>query len=555
MAFLNTIDGLLLKEMVLSGVMLLEKNKQAIDALNVFPVPDGDTGTNMSLTMMTTAKELRKSQSASAAEVSAVVARGALMGARGNSGVILSQLYRGFSQGLEGHDGVDAKTFAQALVKGSEAAYKAVMKPKEGTILTVARVIAEKAVQYAEEGGDLYGMMDNIIIWGEDILAKTTDMLPVLKQAGVVDAGGQGLLMIYRGYKAAVSGENVEDIAVLLGPEEKTEEPVALEGGAHIEFGYCTEFLVKHLKPGVQESHIDRLREKLADLGDSLLVVGDLTLVKVHVHTNNPGQALQLALKLGELDSIKIDNMRQQHRHLIMDDAAVAQVAQAEQELTLDQEDGLVAVCAGDGIATLFKDLGVSQIVQGGQTMNPSTEDILAAARRTNAKNVYILPNNSNIVLAAQQAAELSTEQAIHVIPSKTIPQGVAALVPYMPGGDPGENIARMTEAIGAVKSGSVTFAVRDSQVDGQPIQKDDVMGMAEGKLACVGKDVDEVALELAGKMMDGDTETVTLFYGDQVNQERADNLAQMISELHNDCDVDVIAGGQPLYYYLLSVE
>lgn len=556
MTFLSTIDGHLLKEMILSGVLLLEKNKQAIDALNVFPVPDGDTGTNMSLTMMSAAKELHKVDSASAGAMAAVVARGALMGARGNSGVILSQLYRGFSHALDGVEVIDTKAFAAALTSGSEAAYKAVMKPKEGTILTVARVIAEQATAYAQKNGDLYGLLENMVIWGEDILKKTTDMLPVLKQAGVVDAGGQGLLTIYRGYKAAIDGENLDEIGAILQLEEKAPEQFEhAHGETDIEFGYCTEFLIQPVKEGVGQAHIDRLREKLSQIGDCVLVVGDPTLVKVHVHTDNPGKALQNALKLGELTSIKIDNMRQQHRHLVMDEALVSDTMHAQAQQSYDKPYGIVSVCAGSGIAALMRDLGAQEIVEGGQTMNPSTEDILAAARRTGAKEVYILPNNSNIVLAAEQAAKLSEKQTIHVIPTKTVPQGIAALVPFMPDAPGEDNIARMTEAALAVRSGSVTYAVRDSQLDGREIHKDDVMGMSEGKLVSLGTDADAVAIDLLVAMADGGAETITVLYGDQVTEDRAKNVVEQISQLLPDCDVELVAGGQPLYYYLLSVE
>ncbi len=552
MTFVSSIDGPLLKEMVLSGVSLLEKNKAAVDALNVFPVPDGDTGTNMSLTMLAAAKELAATDAKDVSVVAEAIARGALKGARGNSGVILSQLYRGFARGLEHLASADATEFAAALKLGSEAAYKAVMKPKEGTVLTVAREIADNAVEYAAQGGDLYGLLENMLIWGEDVLKRTPDMLPVLKQAGVVDAGGKGLLILYMGYKMLVDGESVEDAELLLGLGGPELPAQADEGGESIEFGYCTEFLIQQLRQGVGEAQTLRLREKLDRIGDSVIVVGDMGLIKVHVHTNDPGKALQYGLSLGSLTSIKIDNMREQHRHVVVEEG---DAAKAEGLATVDKEYGIVAVCSGDGLADLMRDLGATQVVTGGQTMNPSTEDILEAARRTGGKDVYLLPNNPNIILAAQQAAELATDQQLHLVPTRTVPQGVAALVAFMPDKAPEDNIEAMKEGAAAVRTGSITFAVRDTELEDKKIREGDIMGLDEKRLAVVGQDVETVACELVDEMLNGDMELVTLYYGSDIVEDQARALADKITGAHEDIDIEVISGGQPLYYYLVSVE
>ena len=550
MTFVSSIDGLLLKEMVTTGVALLEKSKVAVDALNVFPVPDGDTGTNMSLTMMAAAKELAGESSGKITVMAETVARGALKGARGNSGVILSQLYRGFARGLEGLAQAGPKDFARALRMGADAAYKAVMKPKEGTILTVARYVADKACEYAEAGGDIYGLLENMLVWGEDILARTPDMLPVLKQAGVVDAGGKGLMILYVGYKMAVDGESVDDadfISLLGSPAAAVE----IQQDDSIEFGYCTEYLVQNLKAGVAEEQVARLREKLSNIGDSVIVVGDLGMIKVHVHSNDPGKAIQYGISLGSLTSIKVDNMREQHRHIVLEEGT----GDEEAEVPIDKGYGIVSICSGDGLAHLMKDIGASEIVTGGQTMNPSTDDILRAARRTGGKDVYLLPNNSNVILAAQQAAELADEQALHLIPTRTVPQGVAALIAFMPDSGVEGNIERMKAAAGAVHTGSVTYAVRDSEMGGNVIREGDIMGLNEKIVSVVGKDVQEVAAKLIDEMLSQEKDLVTLYYGEDVGREQADALAEEVSAAHDGIDVEVVAGGQPLYYYLVSVE
>ena len=556
MTFLAYIDGRLLKDMVLSGAALLEKNKQSIDALNVFPVPDGDTGTNMSLTMVSAVKELMGVDSASASVVAQAVARGALKGARGNSGVILSQLFRGFSKALAGVEHIDSAAMAAALQGSVEAAYKAVMKPKEGTMLTVAKALADSAQQDAQEGKDLYTLMENLLTRGNEMLKRTPDMLPVLKQAGVVDAGGAGLLAIYLGFKMAIDGEENIEGAQLMSRITALQDQNAqqnLQGQAEeesIEFGYCTETFIKQIKQGVTQENIDKLREKLSKIGDCVLVVGDLEMIKVHCHSNNPGKVLQYCLQLGELSSIKVDNMREQHRTLIQE----ADTLQKEAPV-FEKEVGFVAVAAGDGLAALFKDLAVDEVVVGGQTMNPSAEDIASAVCRTKAKTVYVLPNNKNIIMAAQQAKELLEEYQVLVIPTKSIPQGVSAMIAYVPDVSLKENERRMTEAAQNVKTASVTYAVRDSSFDGQEIHQNDILGLQESRVEVVGQDVETVALELLQKTVDDGSEVITIFYGQDVSQEQAQALHDKVVDAYPSCDVDMLPGGQPLYYYLFSVE
>ena len=556
MTFLAYIDGRLLKDMVLSGATLLEKNKQSIDALNVFPVPDGDTGTNMSLTMVSAVKELMGVDSASASVVAQAVARGALKGARGNSGVILSQLFRGFSKALAGVEHIDSAAMAAALQGSVEAAYKAVMKPKEGTMLTVAKALADSAQQDAQEGKDLYTLMENLLTRGNEMLKRTPDMLPVLKQAGVVDAGGAGLLAIYLGFKMAIDGEENIEGAQLMSRITALQDQNAqqnLQGQAEeesIEFGYCTETFIKQIKQGVTQENIDKLREKLSKIGDCVLVVGDLEMIKVHCHSNNPGKVLQYCLQLGELSSIKVDNMREQHRTLIQE----ADTLQKEAPV-FEKEVGFVAVAAGDGLAALFKDLAVDEVVVGGQTMNPSAEDIASAVCRTKAKTVYVLPNNKNIIMAAQQAKELLEEYQVLVIPTKSIPQGVSAMIAYVPDVSLEENERRMTEAAQNVKTASVTYAVRDSSFDGQEIHQNDILGLQESRVEVVGQDVEAVALELLQKTVNDGSEVITIFYGQDVSQEQAQALYDKVVAAYPSCDVDMLPGGQPLYFYLFSVE
>ena len=553
------IDGGLLKEMIHNGLMLLERNKKAVDALNVFPVPDGDTGTNMSLTLRSAAKEVEKTQSNSAGDVAEAMSRGALKGARGNSGVILSQLFRGFFKGVQGKEELTPADMAAAFRGGVEMAYKAVMKPREGTVLTVSRGFADAAIASAERQGadaDMILMMEEALAAGQATLERTPDMLEVLKQAGVVDAGGKGLLTIYEGWLGALRGEEIEGEAETepsvapAGPAEADgDESLSAAAGSlqEITFGYCTEFIVTHLKEGVDEADVDRLKGRLSIIGDSLVVVGDESVIKVHVHTNMPGKVLQYALRLGELSNIKIDNMREQHRNLVV------KAAEAAAEPVPHKPYGMVTVAAGAGIRAIFKDLQVDGFVEGGQTMNPSTEDILEAIRGLNADCVYVLPNNSNIIMAARQAAELA-QCEVHVIPTYTVPQGLAAVLAFNPDADGDQNEQEMTDAISFVKTGQVTFAVRDSNFDGLDIHKDDIMGMNEGKIEVLGTSVREVTLDLVEKMR-ADEEIITLYYGKDVSEEEAIALRDDLRERYPDCDVEAHNAGQPLYYYILSLE
>ena len=543
---ITTIDGMMLRDMFMSGAALLEKNRQNIDALNVFPVPDGDTGTNMCHTISSAMKELATRTCPTAGEAASAVARGALKGARGNSGVILSQIFRGMSRALEGADEVDAALFAQAIRCGADTAYKAVMRPKEGTILTVARVVAEEVEREARRTSDLQNLMNVVVESGDAILKKTPEMLPVLKQAGVVDSGGKGLMVFFAGFRAALFGEPVEDVSLenlQPMPGEFVDDHDSLE---EITFAYCTEFIVSHPRPDMKESDVARLRRRLEKIGDCVLVIGDLEVVKVHVHTNEPGKALQMALELGELDSIKIDNMLEEFRE-----------RQKKREADAAKEDkpfAIVAVALGDGLASLFKDLGVDKVVDGGQTMNPSIEDLVEAIDSTHAKEVFVLPNNSNIILAAQQAAEL-TERKVYVLPTKSVPMGLSAAIAFSESATGEENEAAMREAAEMVHTASITYAVRDTVFDGMDIHQGDIMGMIDNKINCLGHDVAEVARELMDKMVTEDSELISIYYGADTAEADAQALFEEAQEKYPNCDVEVHMGGQPLYYYLIAVQ
>ena len=543
----NTIDGTLLKEMIITAASLLEVNKQQLNDLNVFPVPDGDTGTNMSLTMQSVLQEVSSLTQTDLPSVAKAMSRGALKGARGNSGVILSQILRGFSKQFETINEITSTDFAAALRLGSETAYKAVMKPKEGTILTVIRTMAEKS-RYDAAGKTLVELLDYAISIGEETLAKTPEMLPQLKKAGVVDAGGQGLMTIMRGFLTVLRGEVLpEDIqpfsfssSAAESISRATSEEVAEMD--KILFAYCTEFFIQNLKPEVNEKSVDVLRNKLAAIGDSLVVVGDPELIKVHVHTNTPGTALQYALELGELNKIKIENMVQQNREL------------QEKRAAEMKEVGIVAVSSGEGLTNIFKDLGVDQIVTGGQTMNPSTADIADAVKKVCAKSVIILPNNSNIILAAEQAQDF-TEKKLFVVPTKTIPQGIATLLAFDPEADGQTNFDAMSQSYGDVLTGNVTYAVRDTEFDGQNIQQGDILGLAEGTIACCGKDLKQTTLALIQKLLEKKNDLITIYYGADANEESANELAENLNQQYPNTDVEVLFGGQPVYYYIISAE
>lgn len=543
-----TIGGAMLKEMFLTGAALLEKNRAYIDSLNVFPVPDGDTGTNMSMTMQSAVKEIQNCKGTNVSDIAAAASLGALKGARGNSGVILSQILRGFARALSGKEEMAPENFAAALTAGTEAAYKAVMKPKEGTMLTVARMMAEAVTKEANEGANLYKLIDVMIDEGERALLLTPELLPVLKEAGVVDSGGKGLVTILRGFKMVIDGEEVDEYVP--APQQNTAEITGNEEGADlealddIEFGYCTEFFIIHLDESFSEADLDKLREKLMKIGDSVVVAHDSDFIKIHVHSNCPGKILQLALRLGEIDRIKIENMREQNRELL------ANMKKNE------KENALVAVSISDGIDEVYKAIGVNNLISGGQTMNPSIDSITKAIRRANARNVFVLPNNSNIIMAAQQAAAISDRNVI-VIPSKTMMQGLSAALAYSDDVDVETNTERMTAAIKQVLSGSVTYAVRDTQFNGEKISQGDIIGLLDNVITKVGTSVDSVAVELLCSMIEnkGDDCMATIFYGEGADEDSAQAVADAVNEKYPDAEITVQYGGQPLYYYYFSVE
>ena len=560
----QTIDGLLLKEMIIAGANLLEKNREAIDALNVFPVPDGDTGTNMSLTMKSTVREIAAQDIPSASKLADLAARGALKGARGNSGVILSQILRGFARGIEGSATVDADLFVKGLRRGADTAYKAVMKPKEGTILTVIRVIAEDSTRYVQKNPDnLPGLLDKMIRSGEKILEKTPDMLPALKQAGVVDSGGQGLLTVLKGWRAAFNGEKIEETSANIGDAATFEFEDDHDALEEIKFKYCTEFIIQEMNPGVTEDDVNRFRTRLTRIGDCVVVVGDFSLVKVHVHTNDPGKALQYACELGELINLKIDNMAEERRERMRmaeaaqrdAEAAAQQSAQAAQEEAAQEKAyGMVAVSLGEGFSGIFTDLGVDHIVEGGQTMNPSIEDILEAVNGVGAQTVFVLPNNSNVILAASQAAELSDREVI-VLPTKNVAMGIGAVIAFNPEADAEENREAMTQAAEQVKTGQITYAVRDTVFEDKEIKEGDIIGIHNGRIEEVGKDIHDIAIELARHVVEDGDSLITVYYGEDTKEEDARRLGDEIAELFSDLDVEVQYGGQPLYYYLIAAE
>lgn len=540
---IKAIDGLMLREMVLAGTALLEKNREKVDALNVFPVPDGDTGTNMSLTMASAMKEINAKEYEKAGEAAAALAKGALRGARGNSGVITSQLFRGFSRALDGVDKITPQQFAAALKQGSDTAYKAVMRPKEGTILTVARVIADDAVRQAQLAPDDYdALFSTILSSGEAILARTTDMLPALKQAGVVDAGGRGLLLIYAGYAAALRGESVEDAQI--PAEHGAEAPVfednhdALE---EIKYAYCTEFHVLRADDMVPEAEMDNFRRRLNRIGDRVLVAADGQTIRVHVHTNDPGRVLQYGQQLGELTKLKIENILEQRR-------------EKERESTPPKPYGMVAVALGDGFSRILRDLGVDAIVEGGQTMNPSIEDLQRAMDEVNAETVFVFPDNGNVILAAQQAAEISSHRVV-IIPTKNVAMGIAGVIAFNPEASVEENTERMEEAAQRVRTGTITYAVRDSDFEDMHITQGDIIGLNNGKVTDQGSCVRDVALKLMAEIVTEDDGLITLYYGQETKPEEAEALAAELETLYPDCDVEVQCGGQPLYYYLIAVE
>ncbi|MEG0381681.1 MAG: DAK2 domain-containing protein [Christensenella sp.] len=545
---IELLNGQQFKDMILGAAASLEKNKETLDALNVFPVPDGDTGTNMSLTMLSAARE---AAAADADDMSAIVqalSLGALKGARGNSGVILSQIFAGFADTLSKADGkVGTKVFANAFRNGVKYAYKAVMKPKEGTILTVASKMADAAEHMAEKSDDLYIQLTHIISEGEKALRETPEQLPVLKEAGVVDAGGAGFLVIVMGLKSVMDGAPVDSENIFRSDGGVVDFSNISTVNEDIEFGYCTEFFVKNLYPEVKERDIDTYRNNLSKIGDCVLVVGDINLVKTHVHTNEPGLALQYAQILGELSHVKIDNMREQHREL-------SELAPDVEEPQEERQVAVVAVSAGDGIKTIFKDWQIEAFVEGGQSMNPSTDDILTAIKKAPSQNVIVLPNNKNIVLAAEQAAELS-DKAVVVLKTKSVPQGIAAAVAYDPEADIGTNVKKMQRVIGEVKTGMMTYAVRDTKMNGNSIKKDDIIGISESNIVANGTDINKVFTGLLKNMTDEESELITIYYGEDASEAKAQELTKLCAKACSACDVEVHYGGQPVYPYIISVE
>ena len=541
------VTGALFRKMVISGANYLEANKEYVDSLNVFPVPDGDTGTNMSMTMRSCVKEVNMITTNNLEDIADAVSKGALKGARGNSGVILSQILKGFSSVLVHEKDIDTKTFAKALKEGAEVAYKAVTKPREGTILTVIRVMGEEAVKIAKKTSDMEEFLKQTLLAGEEILKMTPEMLPVLKKAGVVDAGGRGLLVVLTGFLKVVSGDeselefNFEDVTAT--DATVTNATVDYNDLANIEFAYCTEFFIININKKTTEADIDKLRETLMTIGDSVICLGDLNLIKVHVHTNQPGVALSHALKLGEINGVKIENMLEQNRALKIQN-------EPEQLKPI----GVVAVCAGEGLASLFKDLNVDYVIEGGQTMNPSAEDIAKACDKVLAENVFVLPNNKNIVLAAELANDLSKRNVV-VIPTHSVPQGITAAINVDPDSSVEDNKSNMLSAIQTVISGSVTYAVRATSIDGFKLKEGDFIGLNEKHIIAKNSNLQDVTISTVNKLMKEDASTLTLFYGAEVSDSDAEALQEKLAEKYPDVEISYHNGGQPLYYYLISIE
>ena len=553
----KTIDARILSRMFLAGAKNLEAKKEWINELNVFPVPDGDTGTNMTMTIMAAAAEVGSLGDTDMESLAKAISSGSLRGARGNSGVILSQLLRGFTKSVKTKEELDAKAIAAAMEKGVETAYKAVMKPKEGTILTVAREAAAKAVELAETAEDLDTFFQAVIAHAEETLAKTPEMLPVLKEAGVVDSGGQGLLEVYHGAYDGFLGKEIDytQFGEAKGPAVTK---IGAQAEADIKFGYCTEFIILLDKPMSEETEHE-FKKFLMSLGDSIVLVADDEIVKVHVHTNHPGQAIEKALTFGALSRMKIDNMREEHQEKLIKDAEKLAKEQAKQEekeaAQPPKEVGFISVSVGNGMTEIFKELGVDYLIEGGQTMNPSTEDMLNAIARVNAKTIYIFPNNKNIILAANQARDLTEDKEIVVVPTKTIPQGITAMISYVPEKNSAENTEAMLQAIERVKTGQVTYAVRDTRIDDKEIHEGDIMGIGDHGILAVGKDRLEVTKETVAEMVDDESEVISIYYGADTEEAEAEELAAAIEEEYPDCDVELNAGGQPIYYYVISVE
>ena len=555
---ITSINTEVLSKMFLAGAKNLDAKKEWINELNVFPVPDGDTGTNMSMTIMSAAREVSALENPTMAQLSKAISSGSLRGARGNSGVILSQLFRGFCKVIASYDEVTVSVLSDAFQKAVETAYKAVMKPKEGTILTVAKGAADKALEMVDETEDLVVFCDEVIKHADYVLSQTPEMLPVLKQAGVVDSGGQGLMQVLKGAYDSLLGKEI-DYEIEDASKGSGVVKISAETEKEIKFGYCTEFIIVLNKP-LTEAEEHEYKAFLESIGDSIVVVADDEIVKTHVHTNDPGLAIQKALTHGSLSKIKIDNMREEHQEKLIKDAEklAAQQKAEEEEAKADEprkDMGFISVSIGEGMNEIFKGLGVDYIIEGGQTMNPSTEDMLSAIDHVNADHIFILPNNKNIIMAANQAATLVEDKDIIVLPTKTIPQGIVAMVNYIPDYSPEENKETMLAEIGNVKTGQVTYAVRDTEIDGKTIKQDDYMGIGDSSILSVGQDLKATTLEMVDAMVDEDSAIVSIHYGTDATEEAAEEIGAVIEEKYPDVEVEINAGGQPIYYYVISVE
>ena len=555
----KTIDANMLAKMFLAGAQNIEAKKEFINELNVFPVPDGDTGTNMTLTILSAAKEVTALADVDMKNLAKAISSGSLRGARGNSGVILSQLLRGFTKSIRDEKEIDTAALAAACQRARDTAYKAVMKPKEGTILTVASGIADKAAELALETEDLEEFIPAVIEHADEVLQKTPEMLPVLKEAGVVDSGGQGLLEVIRGAYDAFLGKEIDYSAIAPAAGNSPAVKVSVEEEKEIKFGYCTEFIIL-LEKEFTENDEHELKAYLSSIGDSIVCVADDEIVKIHVHTNDPGLAIQKALTYGQLSRMKIDNMREEHREKLIRDSEKLAKEQAEAEEAKKTAEpkkpmGFIAVSIGDGMNEIFRELGADYIIEGGQTMNPSTDDMLKAIDQVNAETIFILPNNKNIILAANQAKDLVEDKKIIVIPTKTVPQGITAIINFVPDADAKSNEETMLDEIKNVKTGQVTYAVRDTHIDDKEIHQGDIMGIGDAGILSVGQDIAETTLEMLEQLVDDDSELISLYYGQDVTEEEADAFTQEVEKLYPDIDVDVHCGGQPIYYYVLAVE
>ncbi|WP_251352264.1 DAK2 domain-containing protein [Hominisplanchenecus murintestinalis] len=553
----NTINASLCAKMFLAGAKNLESKKEWINELNVFPVPDGDTGTNMTLTIMSAAKEVAALDSLTMETLAKAISSGSLRGARGNSGVILSQLFRGFTKGIKHYDEIDTSILASAMQKAVETAYKAVMKPKEGTILTVARGAADKAAELAETDIDMKSFISQVIDHADGVLAQTPEMLPVLKEAGVVDSGGQGLMQVLRGAYDAFLGKEIDYSIESSGSVSMAQVKADPQAQADIKFGYCTEFIIM-LEQNYTEDTEQEFKGFLSSIGDSIVVVSDDDIVKVHVHTNDPGKAISKALTYGSLTRMKIDNMREEHQEKLIKDAEKIAAQQAASAAIPDEpkkDVGFISVSIGEGIGQIFRDLGVDYLVEGGQTMNPSTEDMLLAVDKVNADTIFILPNNKNIILAANQAKAMTKEKNIIVIPTKTVPQGISAMISYNAELSAKENEEAMKEGSQSVSTGQITYAVRNTHIGDKEIHEGDIMGIGDSSILAVGQEIQTVAEETVAAMMDADSELISVYYGSDIEEDTANALVDALTEKYPSCEVEVYSGGQPIYYYVISVE